>query len=135
MWPIIIFVIAAFGELYFFLMQRSALQICRATGLPEQSRFLLLPPYYKASWLFIAAKWGAVIALVVQGHWLLALIFILASYLVGMVIPVPHQAFFEIFYRDLQEDRPHVPAEARAALNEAIESVDRKHQITDRFRA
>lgn len=45
------------GELYFFLMQRSALEVCRFSAIPASAVDLLLPPSYGAAWIFAWGKW------------------------------------------------------------------------------
>ncbi len=133
LWALAILIAAGIGETYFFLLQRSALQVCRAGDLPTRMRFQMLPRYYRAGWLFIIAKWLAAGILVFQGHWLVALIGILVFFLFSMLIPVPHEAFFELFYRELEEKRKNVDPLNQMVLKRALEAVDEKFKITHRF--
>lgn len=134
LWALATLITAGLGELYFFLLQRSALQVCRASDLPTRMRFQMVPGYYRAGWLFIIGKWSAAGVLVFQGHWLVALIGIFAFFAFSMLIPVPHSAFFEIFYRELEEEKKGLDPLNRLALKQALEAVDEKFKVTGRFR-
>jgi hypothetical protein len=128
-------VIGLLGELYFFLMQRSALEVCRALDLPPELRFAFLPGYYRAGRVPTLLKWVAVVILVIRGSFFLGAGIILAAWVLSLVLPVPHAAFFEIFYRELDDTTKNLPDESRHALRTALEAVDRKYGVTDRFRS
>ena len=130
---VILAIVATLGELYFFFMQRSALEVCRARDLPQGARFVILPSYYRAAWGFIIGKWVALVALLINGQWWVAVLIFVASFIVSSAAPVPHAAFFEIFYRELDESTTAADDELRGLLRAALESVDREYRVTGRF--
>jgi hypothetical protein len=130
----ILAILATLGELYFFFMQRSALEVCRARDLPHSARFFIMPSYYRIAWGFIIGKWVALVALLINGQWWVAVLIFVASYIVSSVAPVPHGAFFEIFYRELDENTTAAEDGLRALLRAALESVDRDYRVTRRFK-
>lgn len=130
---VILAIVATLGELYFFFMQRSALEVCRVRDLPHGARFFLMPGYYRVAWGFIIVKWVALIALLINGQWWMAILIFVVSFIVSSAAPVPHAAFFEIFYRELDEGTTAVDDELRGLLRAALESVDREYHVTRRF--
>jgi hypothetical protein len=66
---IIWFTISACIEMYFFMMQRVALEIMRSLCLPSKLRFILVPKWYKLAWLAIASKWISVVFIFIKVGW------------------------------------------------------------------
>ena len=67
------FALSALVELYFFMMQRSSLEISRAADMhPRDGRFML-PLWYILLWPTRLIKWGAAIAIAIMIHWGIAL--------------------------------------------------------------
>jgi hypothetical protein len=131
---IILAIIGLLGELYIFFMQRSALEVCRAKDLPPDARFAMLPSYYRWGRVTSLMKWAAVVVLAIGGWWVPAGGVIVGGWVASAALPVPHGAFFTIFYRELDEPSNRAGPDVREAMRLALESVDREHGVTDRFR-
>ena len=61
------------GEHYFFLMQRSALEVCRVSEIPTDVHLVLLPGTYKGARLFSYGKFLPLAMLAWEGAWAYAL--------------------------------------------------------------
>jgi len=122
------------AELYFFLMQRSALEVVRASELPLDTRFALLPGTYKAASLFSYGKWVPLAMLVWHGSWGYALGLWLAGFILASAVPVPHRHFFPMFYSVLEGNAVAEEPDLQSALLAAVEGIDRRNEITERFR-
>jgi len=96
-WIWLVFVLASSAELYFFLMQRSALEVCRANGLPDKLRLLMMPPSYALTWLVVPAKWLCAALLAWHVSILAAALAVGASFLATTFVPVPHRFFLPAF--------------------------------------
>ena len=96
-WLLSLYAAGVVGELYFFLWQRAALELCRLRGLPDDSRFALLPPAYRLAWLFRGAKWLALILLFLNAGWGVALVGLVVPWLLAAIVPVPHDWFSRTF--------------------------------------
>lgn len=120
------------GEQYFFFMQRSALEVCRARDLPANARFALLPDYYSWGRIPSIAKWIGAVGLAFSGSWGVAAIVLIGALLISSVFPVPHSAFFEVFYRELDDPSNDAPEEVRELMRSALKAVDREHGVTGR---
>ena len=77
-------------------------------------------------------KWIGAGVIAFGGDWLVAGAIIVASWLLSSFLPVPHTAFFEIFYRELDEPTNQATDEIRELMREALESVDREFGVTER---
>ena len=97
----VVFVAAASIELYFFMMQRSALEISRAAGFSAQDSRRMLPPWYLIVWPAILTKWWAAISIGMAQHWAAAVILLAAVFVFQIVIPIPHRQYIGVFRRTL----------------------------------
>lgn len=131
---VVIGIIGLVGDLYFFFMQRSALEVCRAQDVPSDARFALLPGYYRWGRVPSLIMWAAVVVLAIRGAWISACAIIVSDWIASAVLPVPHGAFFEIFYREIENPSNQWPPEIRKAMRLALESIDREYKVTGRFR-
>jgi len=61
-------------------------------------------------------------------------VIIVSDWIASSVFPVPHVAFFEIFYREIENPSNQAPSEIRKAMHLALESIDREYRVTGRFR-
>lgn len=129
---LIIALLGVAGEQYFFFMQRSALELCRARNIPPEARFALLPGYYRGGRLPSIGKWIGAGVIGFGGDWPVAGAIIFVSFLLSTFLPVPHTAFFGIFYRELDEPTNQATEEIRQLMREALESVDREFGVTER---
>jgi len=123
-WVWLFFVVAAVGELYFFLMQRSALEICRASRLDDEDRFYLLPASYRFMWWAIAAKWLGAILLAWYGSIPKAIAALAIGLVASTIVPVPHAHFIPKFEARLkafegavQDEELDAEAELRVLRN------------------
>lgn len=131
---VVLGIIGLVGNLYFFFMQRSALEVCRAKDVPPDARFALLPGYYRWGRVPSLLMWAAVVVLAVRGGWISAGAIVVSGWIASSVLPVPHAAFFDIFYREIENPSNQVAPDVREAMRLALESVDREYGVTGRFR-
>src|SRR3990172_9432680 len=118
-WVWMVFGFAALAELYFFLMQRSALELCRAVGYPEKSRFTMVPASYRFSWWAVMMKWLGVVLIGWYGSILMAVIAVAASFVLTLVVPVPHSHFLPAFEARLVS----LGGDDDPALNPLLEAI------------
>lgn len=98
------FAAAALVELYFFMMQRSSLEISRAADIhPRDGRFML-PLWYIWVWSVRIIKWGAALAIAITVHWGLALGLIAIPFVAAIVVPIPHRHFIRLFRRKVHKE-------------------------------
>ena len=69
----VVFVVAASVELYFFMMQRSALEISRASGIDVREGRRMLPFWYLFVWLTKFGKWATAVYIGLGISWLVAI--------------------------------------------------------------
>lgn len=131
---VVLGIIGLVGDLYFFFMQRSALEVCRTKDVPPDARFALLPHYYRWGRVPSLVMWTAAVVLAVSGAWISAGAIIVSDWIASAVLPVPHAAFFDIFYREIEKPSNQVAPDVREAMRLALESVDREYRVTGRFR-
>ena len=100
----IAFAVAASVELYFFMMQRSALEISRASGIESRQSRLMLPLWYFLLWPARVAKWAAIVQIGIW-HGLVAAVGLLsATFVFNIVVPIPHRQFIPVFRRKLAKE-------------------------------
>ncbi|MCO4099163.1 MAG: hypothetical protein HEQ38_07110 [Gemmatimonas sp.] len=106
-------------ELYFFLMQRSALEICRASQLPDQARLMMLPSWYRLVWLPRILKWVAIAMVFARTglDWGIAAL-VLPFMLAAWFPVVPHRHFAPLFAKTLSEQSLNPDA---AIVKEALQ--------------
>jgi hypothetical protein len=113
------FTIASFVELYFFLAQRAALEICRREGIEPRSGRHMLPLWYAAVWPVKLAKFIALYFVFEQYGVLAAIGCLGASLALTSLFPVPHRHFRPMFERrvsQLVSESPELGAKLMVAL-------------------
>ena len=98
------FGVAAAIELYFFMMQRSALEISRAAGIDRRDGRKMLPLWYMTVWPVQIAKWGSLIAIALEIHWGTALVLLALTFILTTIVPIPHQHFIPLFRRKVMKE-------------------------------
>jgi hypothetical protein len=96
-WVWAFFIGAAIAELYFFLMDRAALQIVRAARVNEADRSVLLPRSYPLVWCVVAAKWLGAALIALYGSILVAIACLAVPFLASIFVPVPYSHFVPMF--------------------------------------
>lgn len=99
-----IFGVAAAIELYFFMMQRSALEISRAAGINLRDGKRMLPLWYVTVWPVQIAKWGSLIAIALEIHWGMALVLLALTFILTAIVPIPHHHFIPLFRRKVMKE-------------------------------
>lgn len=92
-WLAVLYFAGVCGELYYFLWQRAALELCRSMGWPDQARFNLLPPSFRVAWLFRGLKWLSLLLILLKAGWGIALAAAALPWILAAVVPVPHGWF------------------------------------------
>lgn len=95
------FIATAAIEMYFFMMQRSALEISRDKGIDPREGRRMLPLWYRLVWPVKAAKWAVAIYIGVSISWLLAVALLAATFIFSIFVPIPHQQFIPMFRNKL----------------------------------
>ena len=103
-WLVVACIVAALCEACLFLMQRSALEICRASDIDARTSRHMLPLWYALVWPVKAAKWIAAVLLWRAGDLFVALTIVGVAFLLNIVIPVPHSLFVPLFERKVSND-------------------------------
>ena len=91
-------------ELYLFLMQRSALEVARESGIGQRASRYMLPLWYVSIWPVKGAKWVLLFLIFRAGGWQPALLVGVAPFILSVVAPVPHTRFLPIFRRRVSTD-------------------------------
>ena len=100
----IVFAIAASIELCFFMLQRSALELGRASGFEDRESRLMLPFWYLLVWPTKLAKWASAIYIGLEGNWLLAIALLAVTFAFQIFVPIPHQQFIPTFRRKITKE-------------------------------
>lgn len=100
----IVFVVSAALEFYFFMMQRSALEMGRAAGFSDRDSRRMLPFWYLTVWPFKIAKWWAAISIGIELDWAAAFVLLAAVFLFQVFIPIPHRQYVWLFRRKLTQE-------------------------------
>ena len=95
---------AALLEVYFFLMQRSALEIGRASDVDAHTTRYMLPLWYALVWPAKLVKWIAAFLLWRSGDLFVALAILIVAWLLMMILPVPHRHFVPMFQHKVTGD-------------------------------
>ena len=120
------FAISALVELYFFMMQRSSLEISRAADIHPRDGRYMLPLWYTLLWPVRLIKWGAALAIAFTIHWGVALGLLAAAFIVSIFVPIPHNHFIGLFRRKVRRE---------LALGENAEFFQMLQNILDRAEA
>ena len=102
--PYIVFAAAASAEQYFFMMQRSVLEISRASGIDVRAGRRMLPFWYLMVWPARLTKWVAAIHIGMEGNWFLAIALLAVTFLFQIFVPIPHRQFIPIFRRKIAKE-------------------------------
>jgi len=86
-----IWALLGWNDHYCFTLQRTALLVCRSSGIPEQVRFLMLPRWYRTASPTVAAKWAVVLAIGFLESWWAAILMALAHSMYSALAPTNHR--------------------------------------------
>ena len=100
----IVFVLSASIEFYFFMMQRSALEIGRGAGFSDPDSRRMLPIWYLMVWPSKIVKWWAAISIGLEKHWATAIALLAAVFLFQVFIQIPHRQYTWVFRRKLAQE-------------------------------
>ena len=98
------FAISATIENYFFMMQRSALEISRSSGIEPREGRKMLPLWYGLVWLAKLGKWAAFVYIGMRVSWLLAGLLLAVTFAFQIFVPIPHRQFIPVFRRKLAKE-------------------------------
>lgn len=100
----IAFAASALAEFYFFMMQRAALEISRASGIDIKQGRLMLPLWYLLLWPARVIKWASVIQIGLWHGWIAAAGLLLATFLFSIFVPIPKRQFIPVFRKKLAKE-------------------------------
>ena len=98
------FIFSAAAEQFFFMMQRSALEISRASGIDGREGRRMLPNWYLMVWPARLIKWAAAIYIGIETSWFVAALLLVATFLFQVFVPIPHGQFIPVFRRKLAKE-------------------------------
>ena len=99
-----VFIATATIEMFFFMMQRSALEISREKGIDPREGRRMLPLWYALVWPVKATKWAVAIFIGVKISWVVAVTLLAATFVFSIFVPTPHQQFIPVFRRKLVKE-------------------------------
>ena len=110
-------------EIYFFLMQRSALELSRAHGISPKIGREMLPSWYLLTWPIKVLRWILLYLIWRDAGWMALLGAWAAVMLATSLLPIPHGHFRPIFRKRLsrnmlREHNANAPALMLALLHE-----------------
>lgn len=114
---------AALWLIYFWLfgMQRASLLTSRNAGIEWRGGGeLLLPSWYKITWLVMLIYWGLLIALAIYWDWRWAAGLGIGGFLLNSVLPIPYSIYKGIFKRRVDQLRNQHGYEAVRVLDEML---------------
>lgn len=117
--------VAALVELYFFYLQRTALDWVRYEQLPSEARDLLLPDWYKLVSVAKIAKWVVAAAAGHVGGWGLAIAILVGFWLPKVFLPISYLNYLPILRRQASMLPPDTASEIVASLDEFARAVAR----------
>lgn len=101
------FAASVLSELYFFMMQRSSLEISRIANInPRDGRFML-PLWYLCLWPIRLIKWGSALAIAITIHWGIAITLLVVAFLATIFVPIPHRHFIGLFRLKVRRELVH----------------------------
>jgi hypothetical protein len=98
-----IFVVAAFAELYFFMLQRSALELSTKHKIDPVVGRSMLPNWYLFLYVVRIAKYGALFGLYTQQGFATALSYWAASMLLTTFAPIPREHCKNLFRKQVEK--------------------------------
>ncbi len=98
-----IFVLASFAELYFFWLQRSALEMSRRHNIDVAVGRHMLPNWYLLVYVVRIAKYGALLGLYNEEGFATALSLLAGSMILTTFAPIPHAHCKRIFEKEVEK--------------------------------
>lgn len=92
------------AELYFFLMQRAALELSRTYDVPPPVGRQMLPLWYGLVWPIKVARWVSLYFVWSTGGWVALAVAWAIPFGISMVIPVPFKHFVRMFHHKVVKD-------------------------------
>jgi len=129
------FTVAAVAELYFFMMQRSALEIGRQSGFSLPESRLMLPSWYPLLWLAKACKLSALLGIAMTSGWVLAILLWATLFVFQLVVPTPHRQFARLFRRKISGELEDSITVSAADSSARAETYARLYSALARFDA
>lgn len=121
-----LFVAIAAYELYLFTMQRSCLEISRLSNIEQKAGRLMLPLWYASVWPTIAAKYTLAYLIYDEHGFWMAIFSLAVSFVLSVVIPIPHRHFIPIFENVLNKDNSLGNISGRFMLKLALETAKKE---------
>jgi hypothetical protein len=92
------------GQLYFFLMQRAALELGRRGNVSPEVGRLMLPEWYVLATIPRVASWIVYALAFWQLGWQTALALWGISFLASTLCPIPKRHFIPVFFKKVSRD-------------------------------
>jgi hypothetical protein len=112
-------------EMYFFLMQRSALEIGREQGIDARTTRHMLPLWYSTVYPVKIGKWVLLYLVYRSASWPPALVLWAIPLIIATVAPIPHRHFLPMFRRKVTSDISAASEGPAAKLMLALLSTSR----------
>lgn len=124
------FAFIAAVELYFFMIQRSALEIARVGSLDARTSRYMLPLWFVLHWPIQVVKWLAVFLIFRAAGLMPAALCLVIPFLISQVIPIPHRHFIPTFRRRVSRDLTmgenlEIAASLQVTLESAVRQLDK----------
>ena len=98
-----IFVAAWFAELYFFMLQRTALELSRKHNVDRVTGRNMLPNWYLLVYVVRIAKYGALLGVYTQQGVVTALIYFAVGMLLTAITPIPREHCKNLFRKQVEK--------------------------------
>ena len=111
-------------KFYLFGMQRATLRISRHHNV-EWRGFgeLLLPKWYKISWIFIYGNYVVLMLIAIIIDWKIALILAFFSWVLSSVLPIPYRFLYRKVFRKRTDEIIVLEPQIGRALKEMLEGT------------
>lgn len=97
----ILLLCACCAQIYFFMMQRTALEFSRAHKDICENYRNILPKWYSISIFAVAIKWILAIIVLIQSGWVWCVFPVAACYVISVISPIPYDYFVGLLTVDL----------------------------------
>jgi hypothetical protein len=104
-WQFAGFTVSLAVEVYFFLMQRVPLEVCRENDIDPAVGRMMLPTWFSVAWLAKLSKWVFLGLIWWRSGWVFAVGCLLVSFFLGMIVPIPYTHFANLLERRLERER------------------------------
>jgi len=101
-----VYALASLVELYFFLMQRAALEISRANGIDPKLGRLMLPLWYALVWPTRLLRFGCLYVIWREAGWLNLGAAVAVPLVASTLCPIPFRHFRPMFWKKVTTDLP-----------------------------